>query len=190
MPASSLPTASSKTAISSSTMESSSKSVKAARRNAAMDFGGDLLLPGLIELHTDHLEAHVTPRPKVHWDTLAAVLSYDAQIATSGITTVLDSLRVWRDEGAGEVGGQAAALSSVDRQRPQGRPVAHRAFPASALRSADADSGRGRRRTDRPARSAAAVADGSHAGSASVQRPAEIARILPRQERQQRRRAR
>ena len=77
------------------------------------DLGGDLLLPGLIELHTDHLEAHVTPRPKVQWDAVSAVVSYDAQIATSGITTVLDSLRVWREEGAEEVDGQAAALSAA-----------------------------------------------------------------------------
>src|SRR5262249_3594834 len=37
------------------------------------DFGGDLLMPGLIELHTDHLEAHYVPRPKVFWDPVAAV---------------------------------------------------------------------------------------------------------------------
>lgn len=78
-----------------------------------LDLGGDLLLPGLVELHTDHIEAHVTPRPKVQWDTVAAVLSYDAQIATSGITTVLDSLRVWREEGTGDEDGQAAVLSSA-----------------------------------------------------------------------------
>jgi len=86
-----------------------------------VDFGGDLLLPGLVELHTDHLEAHVMPRPKVHWDTVAAVISYDAQIATSGITTVLDSLRVWREEGAEDVDGQAAMLSqAIDRAREGG----------------------------------------------------------------------
>jgi alpha-D-ribose 1-methylphosphonate 5-triphosphate diphosphatase len=86
-----------------------------------VDAGGDLLLPGLVELHTDHLEAHVMPRPKVHWDTVAAVISYDAQIATSGITTVLDSLRVWREEGAEEVDGQAATLSqAIDRARDAG----------------------------------------------------------------------
>ena len=86
-----------------------------------VDFGGDLLLPGLVELHTDHLEAHVMPRPKVHWDTVAAVISYDAQIATSGITTVLDSLRVWREEGAEEVDGQAGTLSlAIGRARAAG----------------------------------------------------------------------
>ena len=27
------------------------------------DFDGDFLIPGLVELHTDHLEGHFTPRP-------------------------------------------------------------------------------------------------------------------------------
>src|ERR1700682_4218795 len=66
------------------------------------DAGGDLIMPGLIELHTDHLEAHYVPRPKAFWDPIAAVVSYDGQLATSGITTVLDSLRVWREDGAEE----------------------------------------------------------------------------------------
>ncbi|RTL49580.1 MAG: alpha-D-ribose 1-methylphosphonate 5-triphosphate diphosphatase [Bradyrhizobiaceae bacterium] len=77
------------------------------------DLNGDLLMPGLIELHTDHLEAHFVPRPKVYWDPLAAVVSYDGQLATCGITTVLDSLRVWREEGAEEADGQASLLASA-----------------------------------------------------------------------------
>jgi alpha-D-ribose 1-methylphosphonate 5-triphosphate diphosphatase len=82
---------------------------------------GDLLLPGLVELHTDHLEAHCVPRPKVHWDTLAAVISYDAQIATSGITTVLDSLRVWRDELAEDAGAYATEFAdAIDNARRAG----------------------------------------------------------------------
>src|SRR5262245_32573154 len=85
------------------------------------DFGGDLLLPGLVELHTDHIEAHYTPRPKVHWDAIAAVISYDAQIATSGITTVLDSLRVWREEGAEDIDGQAGELARALAQARAGR---------------------------------------------------------------------
>src|SRR5262245_55790217 len=63
------------------------------------DLDGDLLMPGLVELHTDHLEAHYAPRPNVHWHPVAAVLSFDGQLATSGITTVLDSLRVWSEDG-------------------------------------------------------------------------------------------
>jgi len=79
----------------------------------AEDMAGDFIIPGLIELHTDHLEAHYMPRPKVYWDPVAAVVSYDAQLASCGITTVLDSLRVWREEGVDEVGGEAAILAAA-----------------------------------------------------------------------------
>jgi alpha-D-ribose 1-methylphosphonate 5-triphosphate diphosphatase len=77
------------------------------------DAAGDLIMPGLIELHADHLEAHYVPRPKVFWDPIAAVVSYDGQLATSGITTVLDSLRVWREDGAEEVDGRAGVLAEA-----------------------------------------------------------------------------
>jgi alpha-D-ribose 1-methylphosphonate 5-triphosphate diphosphatase len=79
----------------------------------AEDAGGDLVMPGLVELHTDHLEAHYVPRPKVFWDPIAAVVSYDGQLATSGITTVLDSLRVWREDGAEGVDGRAGVLAEA-----------------------------------------------------------------------------
>ncbi|MGJ4994547.1 alpha-D-ribose 1-methylphosphonate 5-triphosphate diphosphatase [Bradyrhizobium sp. HKCCYLS3077] len=79
----------------------------------SLDAGGDLLMPGLVELHTDHLEAHFVPRPKVYWDPVAAVISYDGQLATAGITTVLDSLRVWSEEGAEGVDGQANVLADA-----------------------------------------------------------------------------
>src|SRR5262249_29355674 len=77
------------------------------------DARGDLVMPGLIELHTDHLEAHYVPRPKVFWDATAAVVSYDGQLATCGITTVLDSLRVWREDGAEDVDGRAGVLAAA-----------------------------------------------------------------------------
>jgi alpha-D-ribose 1-methylphosphonate 5-triphosphate diphosphatase len=79
----------------------------------SMDAQGDLLMPGLVELHTDHLEAHYVPRPKVFWDPIAAVVSYDGQLATCGITTVLDSLRVWREDGAEDVDGRAGVLAAA-----------------------------------------------------------------------------
>src|SRR6266403_915074 len=46
-------------------------------------------------------------------DLIAAVVSYDGQLATSGITTVLDSLRVWREDGADEVDGRAGVLAEA-----------------------------------------------------------------------------
>jgi alpha-D-ribose 1-methylphosphonate 5-triphosphate diphosphatase len=80
---------------------------------AGVDLGGHLLTPGLVELHTDHLESHYMPRPGVYWDPLAAVISYDAQLATCGITTVLDSLRVWREEDLDEIGGETGLLAAT-----------------------------------------------------------------------------
>ena len=62
------------------------------------DMDGDYVIPGLIELHTDHLENHYAPRPKVRWNAIAAVQAHDAQVAASGITTVFDALRVGIDE--------------------------------------------------------------------------------------------
>jgi alpha-D-ribose 1-methylphosphonate 5-triphosphate diphosphatase len=87
-------------------------------RGAGIDFQGDYLLPGLIELHTDHLESHYFPRRAVTWHAGSAVLAYDAQIAAAGITTVFDSLRVGVDEfdvGA-QLGDEAALLAEAIRR--------------------------------------------------------------------------
>lgn len=85
------------------------------------DLGGDVLMPGMVELHTDHLETHATPRPRVKWHTLAAVIAYDVQIAASGITTVFDSLRVGSDPDAQDTGAAALSLAAaVETARLEG----------------------------------------------------------------------
>lgn len=59
----------------------------------AVDCGGDYLAPGLIDLHTDALESHFVPRPKVVWpDRRAAALAHDGQTVAAGITTVYDAI--------------------------------------------------------------------------------------------------
>lgn len=60
----------------------------------ALDCGGDLVLPGLVELHTDNVERHIEPRPEVDWPHLPALLAHDAELASTGITTVFDAMRV------------------------------------------------------------------------------------------------
>ncbi|HWA20429.1 MAG TPA: alpha-D-ribose 1-methylphosphonate 5-triphosphate diphosphatase [Devosia sp.] len=88
------------------------------------DLEGDYLLPGFIELHTDALEFHYKPRPRVRWSPDAAVQQHDAQIAASGITTVFDALRVGLDqendmdrEDMLKLGAAIAAATSADRLR-------------------------------------------------------------------------
>jgi alpha-D-ribose 1-methylphosphonate 5-triphosphate diphosphatase len=60
----------------------------------ALDCGGDLVMPGLIELHTDNLERHIEPRPRVNWPHASAIIAHDGELASTGITTVYDALRV------------------------------------------------------------------------------------------------
>lgn len=60
----------------------------------ALDFSGDYLLPGLVDIHTDHFEKQLYPRAHVRWDFMRAALAHDAQIIGGGVTTVFDSLCV------------------------------------------------------------------------------------------------
>jgi alpha-D-ribose 1-methylphosphonate 5-triphosphate diphosphatase len=60
----------------------------------AQDLCGDYLMPGLIELHTDNLERHMSPRPGVDWPSLSAAITHDAQVISSGITTVFDAVAI------------------------------------------------------------------------------------------------
>jgi alpha-D-ribose 1-methylphosphonate 5-triphosphate diphosphatase len=58
----------------------------------AVDLEGDYLIPGLVELHTDGMERHFAPRPGVNWPRQGAMLAHDAQMASWGVTTVLDAV--------------------------------------------------------------------------------------------------
>lgn len=85
------------------------------------DVGSDLLMPGLIELHTDHLEQHLRPRPKVHWPQTSAIVACDAQIAASGITTVFDCIRAGNDADHTPQHHEAAAVvSAIEQARAAG----------------------------------------------------------------------
>lgn len=65
------------------------------RGGGAVDLGGDLLLPGLIEMHTDNLEKNIQPRPGVIWPSImAAAIAHDAQLTGAGITTVYDAVAI------------------------------------------------------------------------------------------------
>jgi len=87
---------------------------------AGVDLGGDYLLPGLIEMHTDNLEKHVAPRPGVRWPMAAAVIAHDSQIAAAGITTVFDALAIVGEVGSDPVRremlhGSVAAIEAAQR---------------------------------------------------------------------------
>ena len=83
---------------------------------AALDFGGDFLIPGLVELHTDNLERHVMPRPKSYWPVDAAVLNHDRELCAAGITTVFDAVAVgYAETGTRKSDLIAAMADSISR---------------------------------------------------------------------------
>ena len=84
------------------------------------DWEGDYLLPGLVELHTDHIESHYKPRPGVTWNPALAAQAHDAQIAASGITTVFDALCVGLDEARLSGRELRALIDGVQDQQRKG----------------------------------------------------------------------
>lgn len=93
--------------------------VSAGGSAAGVDVGGDYILPGLVELHTDNLERHIEPRPKVDWPHMSAILAHDAELASVGITTVFDAMRVGSIIRAGDEGGYAKYARSLSRELMQ-----------------------------------------------------------------------
>jgi alpha-D-ribose 1-methylphosphonate 5-triphosphate diphosphatase len=75
----------------------------------------DLLLPGLIELHTDNLEKYIVPRPGIYWPSTAyAIIAHDNQIFNAGITTVLDAVALgFSDESEIRSRIMAASITAV-----------------------------------------------------------------------------
>ena len=63
-----------------------------ATARAAHDFGGDYLIPGIVDTHTDNLERQVQPRSLARWPSRSAMVAHDAQCAAAGVITVLDAL--------------------------------------------------------------------------------------------------
>jgi alpha-D-ribose 1-methylphosphonate 5-triphosphate diphosphatase len=59
-----------------------------------IDLEGDVLIPGIIDLHTDNLEKHFFPRPNIDWNPVSAAVVHDGLCASVGVTTVFDSLSI------------------------------------------------------------------------------------------------
>ncbi|MGN6486880.1 MAG: alpha-D-ribose 1-methylphosphonate 5-triphosphate diphosphatase [Devosia sp.] len=92
------------------------------------DLGGEYLIPGLVELHTDHFESHYRPRQGVTWNAMAALQSHDTQVAGAGITTVFDAVRIGSDPETGDIAEDVklmveavAAADADDRLRADHR---------------------------------------------------------------------
>ncbi len=101
----------------------------------AIDLGGDHVIPGVVDVHTDNLERQVQPRSLARWPSRSAMVAHDAQCAAAGVTTVLDALCL------GDLGFDAERIQTfrngvvdLDALTDAGLLKADH-FPASALRN-------------------------------------------------------
>jgi alpha-D-ribose 1-methylphosphonate 5-triphosphate diphosphatase len=85
----------------------------------AVDLSGYLVLPGLVDLHGDGFERHLSPRPTAPFEKSEALRSAAAELAANGVTTAWFA-QSWSWEGGFRAGSEAEAiLAALDRVRPR-----------------------------------------------------------------------
>jgi alpha-D-ribose 1-methylphosphonate 5-triphosphate diphosphatase len=92
-----------------------------------IDFEGDFLIPGIIDIHTDNLERHYFPRPNIDWNAVSATIAHDGVCISGGITTVFDSLSVgaWGNGQARELDNLRALVDGVELAEEHGALRSH-----------------------------------------------------------------
>ena len=83
-----------------------------------LNLSGYLVLPGIIDLHGDGFERHLSPRPSAPFDKTRALSSVAAELAVNGITTAWLA-QSWSWEGGFRSGeATVALLCALDAARP------------------------------------------------------------------------
>lgn len=82
-----------------------------------LDLAGYLLLPGIIDLHGDGFERHLSPRPTAPFDKARGLVSVAGELAANGITTAWMA-QSWSWEGGFRSGDAATSLlAALDSAR-------------------------------------------------------------------------
>lgn len=108
----------------------------------AVDGRGALLLPGIVDVHSDALEVDINPRPGTSFPIDFALGAFEGRVRAAGVTTVFHGVGFYEygGRGVGRTLGQARAVATVVRIRADsGRaPVTHRVLHRLDVRSASA----------------------------------------------------
>lgn len=95
--------------------------------SGAIDGGGALLLPGLIDVHSDALEREISPRPGATFPLDFAIYSFEARLRAAGVLTVFNGLGFQDNENFGRSVSRATAHSEELAARRDADPaVSHR----------------------------------------------------------------
>src|SRR5262249_46242529 len=63
-----------------------------------LDLGGQFLIPGVIDIHTDYMEKELNPRPSASFPLSMAFHFMDVRAISCGLTTVLGAARISNDD--------------------------------------------------------------------------------------------
>jgi alpha-D-ribose 1-methylphosphonate 5-triphosphate diphosphatase len=99
-----------------------------ARPSQALDARGALLLPGLVDVHSDGLERELRPRPGAELTPEFAVVSFEGRVRAAGVTTTFHGIGYQTDQRKQRSIEQAEALQAalVRRSAAGDRLVDHR----------------------------------------------------------------
>tara|TARA_R110001632_G_scaffold1368_9_gene5834 strand:+ start:125118 stop:126254 length:1137 start_codon:yes stop_codon:yes gene_type:complete len=87
----------------------------------AIDCHNSYLTAGMVELHTDNMEKHFTPRPGVSWPAIQAFKVHDAQMISAGITSVFDAVSVGDViEGSERLNNLSRMVDALNESRERG----------------------------------------------------------------------
>jgi len=83
-------------------------------RKISIDVGGLLILPGLVDLHSDAVEKEIEPRPGATFPIRPSLVELDKKLAMSGITTMFHAI-AFNDESITSSRGTAMAAEIIRR---------------------------------------------------------------------------
>lgn len=84
-----------------------------------IEAGGGLALPGIVDLHGDAFERHLTPRPGVHFPEDMALAANDASLIANGITTFFYSITDGFEPGPRSRAVCRTLVDTVEALRPR-----------------------------------------------------------------------
>jgi alpha-D-ribose 1-methylphosphonate 5-triphosphate diphosphatase len=85
----------------------------------ALDATGATLLPGIVDIHGDAFERHITPRAGVHFDVAMGLHSNDGALIASGITTFFYSITDGFEPGPRSRDTTRRTLEHLEASRPR-----------------------------------------------------------------------
>jgi len=95
-----------------------------------IDANGAYLLPGMIDIHSDHIEQEMEPRAGSVMDISFALHEQERQLINNGITTIYQSLSLWKTSGkqraSREVAFQEKVIGEIVNAAKSARLITHR----------------------------------------------------------------